>query len=224
MKPKNLNLSLLAASMVPFILGGCALPSFFRQEEDLTAYEEDPFADPVEETADVTEASGTDDVVAEADDTLYGWDGKPVADSDAVVGGPGFPAHVIEPSVSGRMHIIELYQAVLDERDALSQELATLTASLERTRADLDSALLRETDAEARASGFEQRASDLSGAVEDLTGRLVTAQIRRLEAERILLESKIEWQRALNGAGAGQQPAQPAPAAQPATPAVGVGQ
>ncbi len=47
----------------------------------------------------------------------------------------------------------------------------------------------------------------------DLAGRLVTAQIRRLESEKILLESKIEWQR-LEEKTAGEK-GKPAPREEP---------
>lgn len=87
-----------------------------------------------------------------------------------------------------RMRIIELYQQVLDERDALRREVGDLRALLEKHQAmltELDAQLLSEKrGAEAQRAELERSASE----ARELADRLATAQIRRLELEHQLLE------------------------------------
>lgn len=131
-----------------------------------------------------------------ADPTLYGWDG-----SVAAGGVPGQvnqranPGHGLEPTIEGRMHILELYQAVLDERDALATEVQALTKALERTEADLVAVRGEKAELETRVSAEERAKEGLLQQNLELSGRLTTAQIRRLEAEKLLLETRIAWQK-----------------------------
>lgn len=101
-------------------------------------------------------------------------------------------SHEMEPTSTGRMYILELYQDSLDEVDALEAELANLGTDysglegrLENTRAELANAV-------ALASANREEADGLFTENSDLAARLTTAQIRRLEAERMLLEAKLE--------------------------------
>lgn len=134
------------------------------------------------------------------DDTpLLGWDGGVVDGARAGVreGDPGQGG--IQPSSTGRMHIIELYQHVLDERDALRREVEALTAALERSQTTLAQMHEQEQRLEARVSELQEQTEALENENADLAARLTTAQIRRLEAEKVLLETRIEQLRALEG-------------------------
>ncbi len=131
---------------------------------------------------------------ADYDHPLYARDGGVVdAQGPGTVERNRSPAHDVEQKGTGRMYILELYQGAIDERDVLSLEVTALTTSLERARAEIEG-LGREL-AESRAAlqvlGEERERWTADRA--ELTARLVTAQIRRLESEKLLLESKLEW-------------------------------
>jgi len=126
---------------------------------------------------------------------LYARDGTLVAGpSDAQQ--PAGPQSRELGDGSGRMVLLELYQNVIEERDALALEVSALRAELERSRTTQKGA---ETEALAQVSRVEALESErarLAAEVLELAGRLTTAQIRRLQAEKLLLEHKLEAQRA----------------------------
>ena len=111
----------------------------------------------------------------------------------------GSARHGVEPTDSGRLYILELYQQVLDQRDALEQEVAALQADLEHKEAEIARLGGRATDGEGRVVTLEQEVAALRAENQDLAARLTTAQVRRLEAEKLLLLAKIEMQRAREG-------------------------
>ena len=126
---------------------------------------------------------------------LYARDG-------ALVAGPADGAQPNGPQSrelgdgSGRMVLLELYQNVIEERDALSLEVSSLRAELEKSRA---AQKIAETEALAQVSrveALEAERTKLSADALEMAGRLTTAQIRRLQAEKLLLEHKLEAQRA----------------------------
>jgi hypothetical protein len=139
---------------------------------------------------------------------LYGRDGGVVDSREPGSVTKDAPDHDVENSGTGRMYILELYQAAVDERDALQLEVAALNRALERTQAELDSTT---SALAARGAELEQRTAErdtLKAETEDLAARLVTAQIRRLESEKLLIESKLEWIRSVPANA--QRPAAPA--------------
>lgn len=130
-----------------------------------------------------------------------GWSGSRLYARDGSVVGPGDSSpqdartaapRELESADGGRMYILELYQKAIDERDALHGELAALRTELRTVQealvaseADLDKA-----DAELEALRIEsQRRLDENV---ELAARLTTAQIRRLQVERILLQLRID--------------------------------
>ena len=125
---------------------------------------------------------------------LYGRDGKPVEAGDATAAGePGaaLATRDLAGNQGGRMYILELYQSVIEERDHLALEVGALGSEIERARAALSAADQRIAELEqalegAAAENQRQRAENI-----DLAGRLATAQIRRLQAEKILLEQRL---------------------------------
>lgn len=115
---------------------------------------------------------------------LYGRDGKPV----------GAPARGVadeqQPS-GGRLTLLELYQKSCQERDALFAELDLVRADLERTQAALLAAQQRVAEFETQ-SGQELAALDALRAENlELAARLATAHLRRMEAEKRVLELEI---------------------------------
>jgi hypothetical protein len=146
---------------------------------------------------------------------LLGWDGGVVDGAPSgSVSAEGQPAHGLEPSPAGRMHIIELYQRVLDERDSLAGEVETLARTLEETQGTLAAERARSADLETRLAALEASHQSTLGDNRELAARLATAQIRRLEAEKLLLETKLEGLRARAAQEAA--PAETKPAEKPA--------
>ncbi len=157
----------------------------------------DPAAGEVGDGRDPMDPAASD----RAEPPLLSWDGGvvdgPPAGSVTEVGGSrrdlGKPGD--------RWHIIELYQVALKERDELAGEVATLSAALERAYGLLDDSEkngLALTNQVGTAQGEVDR---LRGENDELAARLATAQIRRLEAEKMLLEAQIEAHRRREAAG-----------------------
>lgn len=100
---------------------------------------------------------------------------------------------------SSRAHLFEQFGRLEEDRNALRQQVTALQSELERMqtetqareeieqRSQLETAGLR-----AQIEQLEEVNRQLSRENEDLAARLLTAQIRRLEAEKSLLENLIE--------------------------------
>jgi hypothetical protein len=101
----------------------------------------------------------------------------------------------LEPPSGSRTHIIELYQQVVDERDALAVRVDKLTKELEKTRLALEVERHSGEELGARVTGLETERESLLSENQTLAARLVQAQIRRLEAEKLLLETRLEQER-----------------------------
>jgi chromosome segregation ATPase len=119
---------------------------------------------------------------------LYARDGS-------VVSGAGpesaAPNHGAEPRGESRMQMLDLYQRVASEKDALAKELRELDRALAESRAAQD-ALTRERDEQrARTAALEAELAKSDEDKNELAARLTTAQIRRLEAEKLLLETRL---------------------------------
>ncbi len=120
---------------------------------------------------------------------LYGRNGKPVEDpapTHGAASGKDAQAN------GGRLTILELYQKTLDERDALVRDLDLARAELDKTKASLADAQKQLDDQKARGANAEQDLDRLRAENLELAGRLATAHIRRMEAEKELLETKLE--------------------------------
>ncbi|MEQ1893555.1 MAG: hypothetical protein ABL998_13510 [Planctomycetota bacterium] len=123
---------------------------------------------------------------------LYAWDGGVVDGSpQGVRAAQGEPRGLEQPA-PGRTHIIELYQQVLDERDGLAEEVELLRKSLEMTTVALEEETRKSNDLSARVAALEVGHRELMEDNQAIAARLVQAQIRRLEAEKMLLETRIE--------------------------------
>jgi len=149
---------------------------------------------------------------------LYAWDGGVVdgAPQGRVTAQDGTPRGLETPP-AGRMHIIELYQQVLDERDSLATEVERLRKELDETKLALDAKTRASEELGARVAALEASYKELSEDNQSIAARLVQAQIRRLEAEKMLLETKLESERtkaeeAAAAAAAQQRPAGKRPA------------
>jgi hypothetical protein len=126
----------------------------------------------------------------------YAWDGGVVdgAPQGRVVPQEGTPRGLEEPA-SGRTHIIELYQQVLEERDALAARVDKLEKNHQETELVLAAKSKEAEQLTERVDSLEAAHKDLLDQNQALGARRVQAQIRRLEAEKLLLEAHIETER-----------------------------
>lgn len=141
--------------------------------------------------------------------SLYDWSGgvvdSPQEGQIKTVQGAG--NHGLEESVEGRMHIIELYQSVLDERDQLLTEVEALQAALETSRDQLLAERGTTEEQKLRLAALEEANRGLDEENRGMAGRLAKAQIRRLESEKLLLETQIAWHRDRGDVGHQARPA-----------------
>lgn len=141
---------------------------------------------------------------------LYARDGSVVGQAPAAADNRTAAPRELASADGGRMYILELYQKAIEERDALQGELGSLRNELRSVHealvasdADLDGA-----DAEIeRLRAENQRLLDENI---ELAARLTTAQIRRLQVEKILLEMRVDELKALQAAAAATTIAPPA--------------
>lgn len=105
---------------------------------------------------------------------------------------PQLPSRIVEGGEDGRPTILALYQRVIAERDALRSNASVQAAELERLRTALADAEHRAGDQTTAAQAFEAELARAKAENLDLAGRLTTAQIRRLQAEKLLLERGID--------------------------------
>jgi hypothetical protein len=132
------------------------------------------------------------DAATQGPTQLYARDGS-------VVSGAASPSNDVAqrelaPSETGRTYILELYQRALDERDTLRRELDALGAELSTAQTALTQRESETKDLQARFAELEARLQRAVDENVDLAARLVTAQIRRLQAEKVLLEARIAQQ------------------------------
>ncbi len=157
----------------------------------------------------------------------YARDGSVVVgDEPGSITTTGEPTRDVASHAGSRMYLLDLYQKAMDEKDALSLEVKGLGSALSQEQGALE-AMTKERDAlAAKVKQLQGDNERFTAENADLAARLTTAQIRRLEAEKLLLEAQIEWQRAQaaesDAARKGRSPAsaQRAPAgasSQPAT-------
>lgn len=124
---------------------------------------------------------------------LYARDGSVVgANASALQNGP---AAERTPQEGTRTYMLELYQKAIDEKEGLALEVKNLAATLDKSRGELAASIAARDELDKKYAALEAERARLQEENFDLAGRLVTAQIRRLESEKLLLESKIEWQR-----------------------------
>jgi hypothetical protein len=109
------------------------------------------------------------------------------------------PARQLEPGGSGRSLLLQEYQAVLEERDALRLEVDALSNQMQmfqlritELQEELQGGDMRTVGLEQELDGLRRRVDEVEAENEDLAARLTTAQIRRLEAEKDLIQVLID--------------------------------
>lgn len=127
---------------------------------------------------------------------LYGRDGSPVAVQRGGTVDPGRkPTHDIDSADGSRMYILELYQQAIDAKESLELEVEALNAALDKANDVIEQNEGRISELQTLLETMRADVIRLQAEGDDLASRLTTAQIRRLEAEKLLLEAKLEWRR-----------------------------
>jgi len=129
---------------------------------------------------------------------LYARDGSVVGAQPAgtVAVTPNTGQSVAAPGGEGsRWTLLEQYQSAVKAKEELEVEVQGLTAALDQSEArelELTAELeqLREL-----ASRNEAQIETLKAESVELASRLTTAQIRRLQSEKLLLEAKLDWRK-----------------------------
>jgi len=134
---------------------------------------------------------------------LYARDGS-VVDTSSPAQERGGAARREVGGESGRMYLLELYQQVIDERDELGREVYALRADLEAQSGALGQSQARVIELEGQVRDLSARLEQQTQQNQDLAARLTTAQIRRLQAERLLLEHKLALQKEREAQAAAQ--------------------
>lgn len=124
---------------------------------------------------------------------LYARDGTPVWNAGTSnTNQRNGPAGEATNQDGSRMYLLDLYQKAIDEREALSLEIKSMGATLERAQIELGAAQQAQAMQTQQITNLQAELEQARSQNFELAARLVTAQIRRLEAEKLLLETKIE--------------------------------
>jgi hypothetical protein len=115
----------------------------------------------------------------------YGWDGQPVDENSRKL-------HQLEGSEETRGVMIDMYTEEIAKNEELQKSLFLERDTVDRLLADI---LTLKAVASVDAQEIAALKLDLAEKVQekdDLEARLVTAQIRRLQAEKLLLEDRLK--------------------------------
>lgn len=154
---------------------------------------------------------------------LYARDGRAVAVDGTPRAMPvanEAPLHGLEPRGESRMQLLDLYQRVVGDKEGLAAEVRALEDALEKERAERTEIERERGDLRARVATLEQSLEGAQAERDELVARLTTAQIRRLEAEKLLLENEISSRRTAERPDPRKKPA-PAEASTTARPSRG---
>ncbi len=125
---------------------------------------------------------------------LFARDGSPVSPQQpGVVIETGQPVgHPLEEAGGSRLVLLDLYQIAVDERDEMALELDALNHAMTAERARYVELERRFEELDTSVTSMRSEKEQLEVQNLDLASRLTTAQIRRLEAEKLLLEATLQ--------------------------------
>ena len=94
-----------------------------------------------------------------------------------------------------RMYLLERFQETVEENESLQFEVQGLAAALDQAEARAAQLEADLNALQAKYMELNDRKKQLEDDNLELAEHLTTAQIRRLQAEKLLIEAKIDWQR-----------------------------
>ena len=110
--------------------------------------------------------------------------------------------------------LLEQYQAAVSAREELEFEVTALGVALDQSEAETARLSQVVQQLQTQLAAQEQTIAGLKDESLELAARLTTAQVRRLQSEKLLLEGKLEWARVQATLNA---PAEPKPIGAQAT-------
>ncbi|MFT6362549.1 MAG: hypothetical protein ACJAZ8_000956 [Planctomycetota bacterium] len=134
---------------------------------------------------DAPEAVTTSNANMPSNNPAIGWDGEPVVENVAAL-------HELESDNSTRGNLVEWYAKAIADKEALQGSLMYERDKVDALTRELETALaVAAVDAQ-EISGLKIEIARQKTERQDLEARLVTAQIRRLESEKLLLQDRLE--------------------------------
>jgi len=138
-----------------------------------------------------------------------GWASKPIdepnlyARDGSVVGGQEPGTVAVSPTTGqnsttddgSRWTLLEQYQSVVQDKEELDIEVHALGTALDQSEAREASLRTELAHQKELATQSKERLEALESDNLELASRLTTAQIRRLQSEKLLLEAKLDWKR-----------------------------
>jgi len=127
---------------------------------------------------------------------LLGWDGSPVGSTPpGIIERTDEPLghRLAEPAVNPLV-LLDLYQQAVGERDSYLIQVQAGNSALEQAEVRYRNLEQRQQELQVAYDHLGREKGDLEALNLELAGTLATAQIRRLEAERVWLEAAIDWQ------------------------------
>tara|TARA_R110002126_G_scaffold28577_2_gene95315 strand:+ start:5965 stop:6660 length:696 start_codon:yes stop_codon:yes gene_type:complete len=144
-------------------------------------------------------ASGWDYGATAPGSTLYGRDGSPVGVAPARNASNGVTVvsddplgHGLEGQRGSRLVLLDLYQQAVDERDELLLEVEGQHEMLSAADSRIQGLEAKVAMMQAQMDATTLERNTLQGQTHELAERLVTAQMRRLQAEKRYLETAIQ--------------------------------
>jgi chromosome segregation ATPase len=126
--------------------------------------------------------------------TLYARDGSVVSAGAQPTRPDQEPKRELGAQEGSRVYLLELYQKAMDEKNALSFEVEGLHATLDEERRVATTNTTEQERLKTELAQVTQERDALKAQAFDLAARVTSAQIARLEAEKALLQLKIEMQ------------------------------
>lgn len=183
-------LTFLSIACPLLMTASCAIPS-------VKALPPDPEpAELMPATAQLAGAVGPQVTPKAMTSKLYARDGSVISEQEpGTVSVSTDPGQAAGTESGSRWTLLEQYQAVMQSNEELEVEIRHLSRALELSQQREIELGANIDNARAEMTGLNERIETLSQQNVELASRLTTAQIRRLQSEKLLLESKIDWKR-----------------------------
>jgi hypothetical protein len=125
---------------------------------------------------------------------LYARDGSPVPNQTggAVTTTDG-AARDLGDDDGSRPYLLELYQSAVDQKEKLELEVTALQRQLDEAGRQAAAKEAENQALQQKIKSYEEEVATRDRDNVELAARLATAQIRRLEAEKLVLETTLEW-------------------------------
>ena len=127
---------------------------------------------------------------------LYARDGSVVGEqAPGTIAVSEHPGQAVANPDGSRWTLLEPYQDTLTQNEGLQLEVAALNEALERANAREEELKRQLAEVNRELTDKAVRIAKLKDHNVELASRLTTAQIRRLQSEKLLLEAKLDWKR-----------------------------